>query len=77
MTPLSITLRTTAQDIADALCDGSNEDAKAVILAIDLQMAHAGFTEEVIKALCASLQADYAGTDDYAQLLAELASEAA
>lgn len=63
MSGININVRISAEDLRAALMETTQEQVMETILAIDLSLQDAGFTEELIKRLAQSLRGDMAASD--------------
>ena len=69
---LTVTVGLDEKTIMDSIVHSDHKTALSFILAIDLAIADAGFTEALIKRLTNSLRGDL-DAKDFADLIAELA----
>lgn len=69
---INVHVSLTAQDLREAALSGNQDDVRELIIGLDLAVADAGFTEDVIKELARSLAGDMSAAE-YAELLEELA----
>jgi hypothetical protein len=69
---ISLPVKIDANQIAGSVCTRRDRDEVLdFILAIDLAIADVGFTEQLIKRLCASIKGDL-GEEEYNALIDEL-----
>ena len=69
---LAVNVNLSEHDLRDAIVHASQDYALDFVLAIDLAIADAGFTESLIKRLTASLRGDL-DAKDFDKLITELA----
>ena len=67
----SVTTTIDVEDIQDSIADWDNDTTLEFILAMDLAVADAGFSELLIKRLTKSLQGDLS-REDYLTMIEEL-----